>query len=85
MRHYLYFQTLTDAESVGEQLRERGYRVEVRKGAKGENWLALAKGERPKTLEEMDKLRNEMELLAAQHSGDYDGWEIAAESSQEIN
>jgi Regulator of ribonuclease activity B len=85
MSHYLYFKTLTDAESVREELRERGYRVEVRKGADGDNWLALAKGERPKTREEMDKLRNEMESLAAQHSGDYDGWEIAAEPSERVN
>ncbi len=85
MSHYLYFHTPTDAESVGKQLRGRGYRVEVRKAADGENWLALAKGDLPETEEEMDELRNEMESLAAQHSGDYDGWEIAVESTKRIN
>jgi hypothetical protein len=90
MSHYLYFPTETDAERAGEQLRRRGYRVEVREGADGENWLALAKGARPRTGEELDKLWDEMESLAAEHSGDYDGWENSAnslgtESSETIN
>lgn len=80
MSHYLYFPTLVDAERAGEQLRDGGYRVEVREGADGESWLALAKGARPKTGEEMDRLRTQMESLAAQHRGDYDGWEVAAAS-----
>jgi len=78
--HYLYFPTLAAAESAGEHLRDRGYRVEVCQGADRENWLALARRARPKTGEEMDRLRNEMESLADQYRGDYDGWEIAAEA-----
>jgi hypothetical protein len=85
MRHYLYFRTQTDAEYAGEQMRDRGYDVEVRKSADGENWLTLAKGARPNTKEETDRLRNEMESFAAQHSGNYDGWEIATESSGRLN
>lgn len=81
MSHYLYFPVQTDAESAGEQLRARGYRVEVRKGADGENWLALAKGPQPKAKEETEKLRNDMESLATEHNGEYDGWEAAVDSA----
>jgi hypothetical protein len=80
MSHYLYFPVQTDAECAGEQLRDRGYHVEVRKGADGDSWLALAKGARPKAKGEMDALRNEMEALAAQYRGEYDGWEAAIDS-----
>lgn len=85
MRYYLYFPVQTAAECAAEQLRDRGFHVEVRKGADGENWLALAKGARPKTEEEMDRLWNEMESLAAQYRGEYDGWEIAVEPPERIN
>lgn len=77
LSHYLYFPMQTDAESAGEQLRARGYRVEVRKSADGENWLVLAKGLQPRAKEETEKLRNDMESLAIEHSGEYDGWEAA--------
>jgi hypothetical protein len=80
MRHYLYFPRKRDAESAGEQLRARGYSVEVLKGADGESWLALAKKAAPQTGEEMDELRDQMEALAAQFNGEYDGWEAAVES-----
>jgi hypothetical protein len=82
MHHYLYFPLQTDAAGAGEQLRDRGYRVEVRKGAEGKSWLALAKGARPKAKGEMGALRNEMESLAAQYGGEYDGWEAAIDSQR---
>ena len=50
------------------------------KRANGENWLALATKAPPKTGEQMDELRDEMEALAAQFGGEYDGWEAAIDS-----
>jgi Regulator of ribonuclease activity B len=80
MKHYLYFPKKPNAEEAGERLRSRGFSVEVRKGAKGEDWLALATKAPPKTGEQMDELRDEMEALAAQFGGEYDGWEAAIDS-----
>ena len=34
----------------------------------------------PKTGEQMDELRDEMEALASQFGGEYDGWEAAIDS-----
>lgn len=50
------------------------------KGADGENWLALARRVPPATKEEMEKLRNELEVLAAEFNGNYDGWEFAVKA-----
>jgi len=49
----------------------------VRKDADGDNWLALATKGPPKTGEQMDQLRDEIEILATQFGGDYDGWEAS--------
>lgn len=80
MRHFLYFTRKKDAEGAGELLRSRGFSVEVRKNAGGENWLAKATTAPPKSGEQMEELRDVMEGLAAQFSGDYDGWEAPLES-----
>ncbi len=79
MKHYLYFPKKPNAEEVGHQLRSQGFSVQVRKGASGD-WLTLATKAPPTTGEEMDELRDEMEALAAQFGGEYDGWEAATES-----
>jgi hypothetical protein len=77
MRHYLYFAKKPNAEQVGELLRSRGFTVEVRKGADGKNWLTLAAKAAPLNGEQMDQLRDEMEAIASQFGGEYDGWETA--------
>jgi len=76
MRHYLYFPRKSAAGRVGERLRNRGFEVEVRKGADGRNWLALAKKTPPASGEGMEQLRDEMEALAREFEGEYDGWEL---------
>lgn len=77
MRHYLYFPEKLNAEKAAQWFRSQGFSVEVKLGADGENWLALVKHEAPQKAEEMDNLRNEMEALASQLDGEYDGWELA--------
>lgn len=80
MRHFFYFPKKEDAESAGKLLRNRGFLVEVRLGADSKNWLTLAAKAPPATGEQMDELRDEMEALAEQFGGEYDGWEAAIDS-----
>lgn len=80
MKHYLYFPKKASAEAAGKWLRNCAFSVEVRKGADGESWLALAMKNPPKTDEQMDELRTQMESVATQFGGEYDGWEAAADS-----
>lgn len=54
--------------------------MEVRKGDGGDDWLTLATKGVPGSGEQMDELRDEMEGLAAQFGGEYDGWEVALDS-----
>jgi len=79
-KHYFYFAKKPNAEEAGEQLRSRGFSVQVRKAASGKDWLTLATKAPPRTGEQMDELRDEMEALAAQFGGQYDGWEAAIDS-----
>jgi Regulator of ribonuclease activity B len=80
MRHYIYFPQKMVAERSVERLRDRGFSVEVRKGADGMNWLVLVTMFPPKSSEQMDELQNELEALAGELGGEYDGWEVAVDS-----
>jgi hypothetical protein len=75
IRHYLYFSDKANAEKAAQWFQSQGFSVETRLGADGENWLTSVKHPIPTKTEDMEKLRDEMEALAAQLNGEYDGWE----------
>jgi len=85
MDHFLYFPRKLKAESAARALKDRGYSVAVTRGADNKSWLALAKGLRPQSEEEMEQLRDQFEALAAQFEGDYDGWETAVDPKTSTN
>jgi hypothetical protein len=74
--HYLYFSKKSDAHKAAVRLREKGWTVEVRKGADDENWLTLAKQPAP-IEEDIEEIRGELERLADDLGGEYDGWGAA--------
>lgn len=69
-RHFLYFPNKQDADCAGERLRTCGVSVEIRKSA-GDDWLVLGTKD-----SEAEQAREEMEALAAEFHGEYDGWEM---------
>ena len=71
--HYLYFPKKNHADEAARRLRAKGWQVDVRLGADGENWLALAK-QPVKVDEEIDEVRDELESIADELHGEYDGW-----------
>jgi regulator of ribonuclease activity B len=77
VRHYLYFPRAKEGKAVAAQLRQRGFTVEYRKGADGVNWLVLAEHSLSPGDEAGLAVREELERLAQQHSGEYDGSETA--------
>lgn len=77
VRHYLYFPRAKEGKAVAAQLRQRGFSVEYRKGADGVNWLVLAEHSVSPADEDGLAVREELERLAQQHSGEYDGSETA--------
>ncbi len=77
MRHYLYFPRAKEGKAVAALLRQRGFNVEYRKGADGVNWLVLAEHTLSPEDEAELAVREELERLAQQYSGEYDGSETA--------
>jgi hypothetical protein len=77
MRHFLYFPNKKEAQEAGDLLRGRGFAVKIDRHPDGEQWGVFATGEAPKTGEQMDYLRDEMESFAARFGGEYDGWEAS--------
>jgi hypothetical protein len=75
MRHYLYFPRAKEGKAVAAGLRQRGFTVESRKSADGKNWLVLATHSLTPEDPAGDSVREELERLAQQHSGQYDGYE----------
>jgi regulator of ribonuclease activity B len=70
--HFLYFPKEETAREASEDLRLRGWIVEIRLGADGENWLLLAKQE--PSADDCETMRQELELVAHKFGGEYDGW-----------
>lgn len=77
VRHYLYFREKANAEKAAQWFRSQGFSVDVLLGGDNENWLALVKHEITDNQHDFEKLREEMEILAEQMNGEYDGWEVA--------
>lgn len=71
--HYLYFRKKSNAQEAAQHLRNRGWFVEVKPGADDKSWLVLAKQPAPIT-EDIGDLRDELERLAEELNGEYDGW-----------
>lgn len=76
MSHFLYFPRAKDGKAVATELRRRsGFQVESRKGADGVNWLVLVEHSLSTEDEAGLAVREELERLAQQYSGEYDGSE----------
>jgi len=74
--HYFYFPKRDNAERAAKQLRTKGWSVETKVAADGKNWFVLAK--QPAPLEKaIEDIRDELEHLADQFNGEYDGWGAA--------
>jgi hypothetical protein len=73
--HWLYFPTEASAAPAVEELRRRGYRIEEQVGVHAGNWLVLAIHEIVPTEKALLALHRELDGLAADLGGQYDGWE----------
>lgn len=73
IEHYLYFHLKKNAQEAARRLTAKGWIVDIRMGADGENWLTLAK--QPAPLEDdIEKARDELETITNELDGQYDGW-----------
>jgi hypothetical protein len=72
---FLYFPSKDIAETVQQQLLDKGFEVDVHPPHPGSSWLVLAMLEMRPTHIELVKLRKYFTKLAQSYDGNYDGWE----------
>lgn len=80
---YFYFPSdkKADANELGKKMRSSGYDVKIHQLEAGvnpsEEWSVVAsKAILPKELQNLDKIDSEMDALAEEYGGDYDGREV---------
>lgn len=76
--HYFFFSEQTDAETAAEQLQQRGWAtLSLNMDPTMEKWLLQVR--QPgcaKDPKELHDLQAELDLLADEHHGVYDGWQV---------
>jgi aminoglycoside phosphotransferase (APT) family kinase protein len=73
--HYFFFSDQGDADQAAQRLQERGWTIEsVSLDAKQQKWLLQARQAGP--IENLKELQTELDLLADDHHGEYDGWQV---------
>jgi len=78
--HYLYFGKRRQAERAATELHQAGYLVELDRS--GSEWRLLARHQMLPHEDALDKAIEFLEALAARYEGEYDGWGVAIEASQ---
>ena len=78
LEFFFYFQTEQDAQAAAKELDGLRYVVnEVRMDPDSESWTVLATKEIVPSLAEVTASTRELERLANEHHGQYDGWGTA--------
>ncbi len=73
--HYFFFSDKEDASQAAQRLQQRGWTivsVELHPGE--QKWLLQARQHEP--AEDLQELQSELDLLADDHNGEYDGWQV---------
>lgn len=73
---YLYLDSEEQAKECVQPLRDSGFTVEVQPSASGTQWLCLASMKFAPKPERLTEIGAQFLALAAQHDGQFDGWEI---------
>jgi|SRR5712671_864020 len=76
---YLYFPTESAADQAATRIRQTGFQAEVRRAAKGEDWLCLGTKMVIPELTTIRGITRDLDALAKSLHGDYDGWEAKVE------
>jgi Regulator of ribonuclease activity B len=77
--HFVYFQSAEDAHAAAETIEAASWNAAVEPpGDTIAQWAVRADGERVVGPETISAFRAWFEHVAAEHGGEYDGWEAAA-------
>jgi hypothetical protein len=73
--HYFFFSDQADADHAAQRLQERGWTIEsVSLNAEVEKVQLQAR--QPGPIENLSALQTELDLLADELNGEYDGWQV---------
>lgn len=73
--HYFFFSDQADAEQAAERLQQRGWSIEsVTLDANLQKWLLHVR--QPGPVKHLQDLQTELDLLADEFHGEYDGWQV---------
>jgi hypothetical protein len=75
VQHFLYFPSPAKAQRAVADIVKRSFIVQQRLGADLVNWLVLAEHHIVPKLDAIAATRALFEEIAANHGGEYDGWE----------
>jgi hypothetical protein len=77
--HFLYFAEEADARAAADLAREAGWSAAVQPpGERIPDWTVRADGTRVVSSATVEAFRAWFEHVAAEHHGEYDGWEASA-------
>ena len=71
---FLYFPKEAVAKEASLRVKQAGFNIEIRRAAKGTDWLCFATKTMVPELSALQKIRREFEALANSLGGEYDGW-----------
>ena len=71
--HFLYFPEKSNADAAAKRLLAKGWSVQVTRDVEGQDWLVFATELAPRE-EEFEATRLELEKMAEELGGRYDGW-----------
>jgi len=74
--HYFYFPRKSDAQKAAARLRSKGWFAELSHADEDEDWLVICKQPAPISVN-FEEIREELEKLAEELHGQYDGWGAA--------
>ena len=73
--HYFFFSDKADTDQAAIALQQRGWTIEsVSLDAGQQKWLLQVRQIGP--VENLNNLQAELDLLADDHHGEYDGWQV---------
>jgi hypothetical protein len=73
--HYFFFSDSSDLENAAERLQQRGWTIES-VSLDGALQKFLLHARQHGRVENLQELQTELDLLADDHHGEYDGWQV---------
>jgi Regulator of ribonuclease activity B len=74
--HFLFFEHEADAEAAASAIRSTSWNARVEPPAENRSeWTVRADDDRIVSVDTVSSYRSWFEQMAAQHNGEYDGWE----------